>query len=558
MARGGSKDIQNIRTFALDAALARSRDSQIHQPGPASEKPEPPKPQRTIAAVAEQPRTSIPSRTKQKSSTSIPKKPHEQPTPASHISAKHLDIAEELQSLEPEKESLLSEKDDPFEVNPQQGGSIIRDTKRKRFRLFPAMAEAAAQWVDDQKKAYDTFRHPHHAVTKAEARKEVIEEAVKHGAQAPKEDFEEIAERMRGKKRTVTTSALTFKKKAEVKEPTWTYLEEENRQQSAEIPVSDTGAAARPMHAPDEPLPVVPQAQTEPEMPVSEAPIEPEVLERAEPTADETGGPAEAEYTTPEPATVDIPVPEPEVHSPAAAARTYAMPQAIPRHLGLAFLGVVVLASALGIGASYYFFVLKDAPQQIAVVYTIPSLITVPDQQPVTLQEHSLLLADMQQLIQNAPGALQIYPTIENEDGVQPAPASDILQKLAFQAPGSFTRSIREIVFGASSRTAPFMVLHTATFDTAFAGMLAWEKTMSADLAPLFGEPVVETFDPSARTATQVREAFFKDTIASNRNVRLLLDEKGDDRIIYTFVDQNTILITTTRESLEELLPLIR
>ena len=100
--------------------------------------------------------------------------------------------------------------------------------------------------------------------------------------------------------------------------------------------------------------------------------------------------------------------------------------------------------------------------------------------------------------------------------------------------------------------------MKTQNFDTAFAGMLAWEKTMSADLSPLFGAPVVMSFDPSARTDTQVREAFFKDTIASNKNVRLLLDEEGRDRIVYTFVNQNTVLITTTRTALDALLPLVR
>ena len=88
--------------------------------------------------------------------------------------------------------------------------------------------------------------------------------------------------------------------------------------------------------------------------------------------------------------------------------------------------------------------------------------------------------------------------------------------------------------------------------------MLDWEKNMSADLVPLFGTAVIETFDPQARTNTQARNAFFVDTIASNKNVRLLRDENGEDRIIYTFVDQNTILITTTREALQTLLPLMK
>jgi hypothetical protein len=122
---------------------------------------------------------------------------------------------------------------------------------------------------------------------------------------------------------------------------------------------------------------------------------------------------------------------------------------------------------------------------------------------------------------------------------------------------GSFGRTIREIAFGGAAQD-PFIIMKVNSFDIAFAGMLEWEQTMSSDLSPFFGDPVVITFDPSARTDTQVREAFFKDMIASNKNARLLLDQNGSDRIIYTFVDQNTILITKNKETLDVLLPRIR
>jgi hypothetical protein len=139
----------------------------------------------------------------------------------------------------------------------------------------------------------------------------------------------------------------------------------------------------------------------------------------------------------------------------------------------------------------------------------------------------------------------------------KPASAEQILSILSPRAPGSFQRGVQELTFGGVG-SAPFMIMKVSSFDTAFAGMLEWERAMSADLSPLYGTPVVETFDPSARTDTQVRAAFFKDAIASNKNIRLLLDEAGEDRIVYTFTDQNTVVITTTREALNTLVPLLK
>ena len=573
MVQDGSKNIQNIRTFALDAALARTKNQKRIVEIPKKPLPEEPHTEaKTVVSPQESRETEvsvIPAAPVRKEKPvphipqNIPQKPttYEMASPSLSTSVKRLGVSEELQAIEPEKESLLSEEDDPFEVNPHRSGSIIRDTKRKRFKLFPAMVEAFSQWFEKQKQTYNALLHPHHAVPKAEMRKDVIEEAVKHGEQAPKEDFEAVAKRMKGKERIAPTSTLTFKKKEEVAEPTWTYVEEK----TAELTGGTVENQASQQIDDNSAVTASPKStQTSIEVPMgTEEKATQETLTVTETSPDTEQERAYVEEVTTEPEPERLPPlnEEPELTIPEPSepqtARLYAA-TVVPRRFGLALFLVIVSASLLGSGASYYFFVLKDAPQTVAEVFKIPSLIAIQNQQPLALQERSTLLAEIERQIQNTQDAVQIYLTTQTENGDRPASATEILGQLAFQAPGSFTRSVRELVFGASAQKEPFIVLSVTTFDTAFAGMLAWEKTMSGDLVPLFGEPVVESFDPSARTATQVREAFFKDTISSNKNVRLLLDEKGDDRIIYTFVNQNTILITTTREALEELLPLVQ
>jgi type II secretory pathway component GspD/PulD (secretin) len=192
-------------------------------------------------------------------------------------------------------------------------------------------------------------------------------------------------------------------------------------------------------------------------------------------------------------------------------------------------------------------------------IYEVPKLIRAQDNTSFVLPENrNELLQTLLSKLDTSNTVTQMYPTVsEGENAQKPAPAEAIVAVFAPRAPGSFTRSIKEITFGSSQNAEPFIIMKATSFDVAFAGMLTWEIMMSADLAPLFGPTVLETFDPQARTASGARDAFFKDVIASNKSARVLLDENGDDRIVYTFTDQNTILITTNRETLAELIGLV-
>jgi Flp pilus assembly secretin CpaC len=132
-----------------------------------------------------------------------------------------------------------------------------------------------------------------------------------------------------------------------------------------------------------------------------------------------------------------------------------------------------------------------------------------------------------------------------------------IFTALELRAPGSFTRSVQEITFGGYNGTDPFILMKVTDFDTAFGGMLAWEPAMSTDLSPLFGIPVTESFDPYARTDTQIRSAFFRDTVIANKSVRVLVDAQDTERLMYAFVQPNIILITTNQATFSAIAPLV-
>lgn len=450
-------------------------------------------------------------------------------------------------------QSILTDSERVLDIDSGDAGTIIRDTKRKRFRLFPAIGQAVAGWFTKRKDAYEKAQQAQvRTVAKAEDRVQTIRAAVRKDTQAPREDFASVAKRKKQQPRPAmhTASTIQFKDKSAVPKPTWTHLAE---------PATE---AARPQEAPAE----VKEKTVEPALPQTPSAPQPTVqepsMETVEPTAPEPK-PAAKPIDTQEvsPARPEVPAQEMQVEKPKkSTTRRFAHAPAFSPRLRIMLLVMVpIIASVLGVGASYYFFVLTKTPTAPIETPQVqaPSLVRAQAQVPFSLpDDRATLLNALRTHVEQSSTVTQFYPTVMQDGIVKPADAEAILATLEIQAPGAFVRSIDAITFGTAGNAQPFMVLESSNFDTAFAGMLQWEAHISADLAPLFGEEVTTSFDAHASSSAFVRNAYFKDAIASNRNVRVLLDAQGNDAIIYTFIDQNTILITTTREALAQLLVL--
>lgn len=128
--------------------------------------------------------------------------------------------------------------------------------------------------------------------------------------------------------------------------------------------------------------------------------------------------------------------------------------------------------------------------------------------------------------------------------------AEDLLGRLELHAPSSFLRALDDdFTFGIHSfgGLEPFLVLKTSSYDTAFAGMLEWEKNMSNDLAPVFG--------PALSTSAGILGAgSFEDVVIQSRDARILRRGNGDIALMYAFLDRETIILTTNRNTFMEIL----
>jgi hypothetical protein len=239
---------------------------------------------------------------------------------------------------------------------------------------------------------------------------------------------------------------------------------------------------------------------------------------------------------------------------------SYQAPRQREQRSWIPFIAIALLLIAITGGGTYYYLNINTSGQT-TVVSGIPGFFKTQTQIPVQLPEdRTTLIEKITSLSSATPlGArdfLQVYPTTLQNGSEVAETTSEIMRVLDPRVPGTFIRSLDSTsMFGSyGTNKNAFIVLKTNQFDTALAGMLAWEASISVDLAPFFGEPVRKTFDPASLTEDRTRPASFVDDVIQNHDVRILYDEVGEERILYTFIQNEFILIATSYSTLEALI----
>lgn len=132
------------------------------------------------------------------------------------------------------------------------------------------------------------------------------------------------------------------------------------------------------------------------------------------------------------------------------------------------------------------------------------------------------------------------------------------LESINSGAPSSFIRSLENVfMLGVHSfnYNQPFLIFEISSFQNAFSGMLKWEDYIDQDLSPIFGPELNENFKNSTTTKNAGK---FGDFVIENQDVRLLKDESGEPKILYSFPTQEFLIITTNKNTLREILTRLR
>ncbi|MGC9602442.1 MAG: hypothetical protein ABSE76_01725 [Minisyncoccia bacterium] len=108
------------------------------------------------------------------------------------------------------------------------------------------------------------------------------------------------------------------------------------------------------------------------------------------------------------------------------------------------------------------------------------------------------------------------------------------------------------------SGNQPFLIISVDSYEQAYASMLAWEPTMQADLSPLFNYTpsphIPEQGVATTTLPTQFIQTGFVDQIVENHDARVIQNNTGDISFLWTFIDRNTLVITTNDATLREII----
>jgi len=84
--------------------------------------------------------------------------------------------------------------------------------------------------------------------------------------------------------------------------------------------------------------------------------------------------------------------------------------------------------------------------------------------------------------------------------------------------------------------------------------MIQWESTMPEDLKQYLGTINVPIDNTSTSTKNMASHGEFKDRIVKNIDVREYIDGYGKIVLLYSFISNDKLIITSSEETLQEII----
>lgn len=215
--------------------------------------------------------------------------------------------------------------------------------------------------------------------------------------------------------------------------------------------------------------------------------------------------------------------------------------------------GVMII---IGIALILYFTLIYNKSSDSLPAEILPSFIFSEGQKKIDLSGADKrtalrILNDEKEFISVSLGEISLFHLTE---GLSLLSAQKFLTKIDARVSGAFLRSLKnDMNLGVHvfDGNQAFLIFKTDFYENSFAGMLQWEKYMNEDLTPLFG-PIVK-LEKGTTTESVIGSVLFTDKVFKNKDVRML-EDKGEIVLMYSFIDQETILITTNESTFTEIL----
>lgn len=209
----------------------------------------------------------------------------------------------------------------------------------------------------------------------------------------------------------------------------------------------------------------------------------------------------------------------------------------------------------IGIGAILGAYLFTQNGAVTPIVAGIPSLIQFDESVEVKGTGPALMqaIADVASGGSVQGNVIVTYVTLATSTGSGiPQPGGVLIKNLNLAAPDILLRNIDQSstvgVIHAGAEARPFMILKVNSYERTFAGMLAWEPTMAANLAafyPAYSSMQAQSTSSSSTTPTifAPNPTSFTDSVVANYDVRVLRDASGRSRLLYGYHGKNTLII---------------
>jgi len=149
----------------------------------------------------------------------------------------------------------------------------------------------------------------------------------------------------------------------------------------------------------------------------------------------------------------------------------------------------------------------------------------------------------------------QIYFTEKADLGLRVLGFDEMLSIFSLEPPPSLIRSLnKDFIYGMHvfEGNQPFLALRVESYGRAFAGMLEWETSLERDMKGLLIQDTNQ--EGAASTTAQIlKKHAFKDKVVLNRDTRGMYDERGELILLYTFINTDTLILTTHEGTLKEI-----
>lgn len=209
----------------------------------------------------------------------------------------------------------------------------------------------------------------------------------------------------------------------------------------------------------------------------------------------------------------------------------------------------LVAIISLVITSYYYLSAPKNTPSTDTIVSIYPTILNLPLRpiyQPIDSSEN--FLSRIQSEFSQRPDKNYFLFVSSPDDEAKPIQPSALLPFLNIDKNSLFNRSLSFVYFGSLSTGNTFIVLQTTDPIETQGGLLKWETEMYDALSPILAYNNTASSTPTR----------FVDGRLSGNDIRVLKDQDGNEHLAYSFITQNTVIITNNHQTLGDLQTLIK